>query len=125
MDRVKEWIKENQSLLFQTSIGVSLAAAFLYYKYKHSNVHHLGIIRDPHFVLFYTRLEGILDPIILKPNKEVTQSAIRYRDGFDYRTLARNTDPAVLKYARNILYSTICESTSVILEERNFYRRFS
>jgi hypothetical protein len=124
MDSLKEWIADNKSLLFKTGIGLSLAAAFLYYNYKHVNVHHLGIIRDQDFVSFFTRLDGILHPIIIKPNKEVTQSSIRFRDGFDYRILARNTDPAVLKYARNILYSTICESTSVILEERNCYCRF-
>ena len=123
MDSVKEWIKENKSLLFKVSIGVPLAAAFLYYNYRHSDVQHLGIIRDQDFVSLFNRLDGIINPMTVIPNKEVAQSAIHSSGGFNYRTLARSTDPAVLKYARNILYSTICESTSVILEQRNFYIR--
>lgn len=123
MESLKDWLKDRKSQYLAGGLALSLAALFLY-KYTRSSVRHIVILRDSSLLPILRNLEEILTPLEILPSKESIHISSFSSACFDYGALARNDHPSVKKYARNIIYSTLCESTSVILQNCNSLFRF-
>lgn len=122
MESLKHYLKDKRFQYLSLSIALSLTA-YLIYKYTRPSIHHLAILRDSSLLPILRNLQDTLTPLAILPLKESIPISSSH-SGFDYGALARNDHPSVVKYARNIIYSTICESTSIILQDSKFLFRF-
>ena len=111
----RHWIKYLIGSLALTA-GIAILQHLLFRK----SVQHIAVIRDHRLLPLFKKLESRLIGIeISVADRSAHVSGLPLSKSFKYLTVLRNEHHSVMKYAKNILYSTETESTSQILQECN------
>lgn len=120
MDLITLHLKKHWIQYLIGSLALTASIAILQLLLHRKSIQHIAVIRDHRLLPLFKKLESSLPGIeISVADRSAHVSGLPASKNFKYLTVLRNEHHSVMKYAKNILYSTETESTSQILEECN------